>query len=179
MDSSQNQVADVEVALVDVAIMIAPELLFISRVLYGGRQAVLLSRVDVGASSQFGFVFVIVLDARSTKSYVRWLDYFRTVHHEEWRIAGSPASLCAEPPDYSRYFLEPLCTIFFDRIENSGLEPLEDQAVGPFDLATAPGVRHRGIVDIDEALLAVVPELRTREQGTQVGNDPIRHSEPV
>ena len=42
LDSSQNQVADVEVALVDVAIMIAPELLFISRVLNGGRQAVLL-----------------------------------------------------------------------------------------------------------------------------------------
>ena len=37
LDSSQNQVADVEVALVDVAIMIAPELLLISRMFYGGR----------------------------------------------------------------------------------------------------------------------------------------------
>ena len=37
LDSSQNQVADVEVMLVDVAIMIALELLFISRMLYGGR----------------------------------------------------------------------------------------------------------------------------------------------
>ena len=36
-DSSQNQVADVEVALVDVAIMIAPKLLLISRMFYGGR----------------------------------------------------------------------------------------------------------------------------------------------
>ena len=54
LDSSQNQVADVEVALVDVAIMIAPELLLISRVLDGGRQAVLLCRVDVGTSSSFG-----------------------------------------------------------------------------------------------------------------------------
>ena len=50
LDLSQNQVADVEVALVDVAIMIAPELLHISRVLDGGRQAVLLCRVDVSAS---------------------------------------------------------------------------------------------------------------------------------
>ena len=51
LDSSQNQVADVDVALVDIAIMIAPELLLISRVLNGGCQAVLLCRVDVGASS--------------------------------------------------------------------------------------------------------------------------------
>ena len=84
LDSSQNQVADVEVALVNVAIMVAPELLLISRVLDGGRQVVLLCRVDVRASSRFDFVLVVVLDARSTKSYVRWQDCFRTVHHEEW-----------------------------------------------------------------------------------------------
>ena len=84
LDSSQNLVADIEVALMDVAIMIAPELLLISRMLYGGRQEVLLCRVDVSASSRFGFVLVVVLDARSTKSYVRWQDCFRTVHHEEW-----------------------------------------------------------------------------------------------
>ena len=42
LDSSQNQVTDVEVTLVDIAIMIAPELLLISRMLSGGRQAVLL-----------------------------------------------------------------------------------------------------------------------------------------
>ena len=101
LDSSQNQVADVEVALVDVAIMIAPELLLISRMLSGGRQAVLLCRVDVGASSHFGLVFVVLLDARSTKSYVRWQDCFRTIHHEKWRITGGPASLYAESPNYS------------------------------------------------------------------------------
>ena len=84
LDSSQNQVADVEVALVDFAIMIAPDLLHISRMLNGGLQAVLLCRVNVGASSHFGFVFVVILDARSTKSYVRWQDCFRTIHHEEW-----------------------------------------------------------------------------------------------
>ena len=70
LDSSQNHIADVEVALVNIAIMVAPELLFISRMLDGGRQAVLLCRVDVGASSCFGFVLVVVLDAKSTKSYV-------------------------------------------------------------------------------------------------------------
>ena len=51
LDSSQNQIANIEVALVDIAVMIAPELLLISRMLDGGRQAVLLCRVDVSASS--------------------------------------------------------------------------------------------------------------------------------
>ena len=46
-------------------------------------------------------------------------------------------------------FLEPFCTVFFDRVENSGFEPLKDQAVGPFDLAIAPGVCYGGIVDVD------------------------------
>jgi hypothetical protein len=75
--------------------------------------------------------------------------------------------------------LEPLCTVFFDRIENFGLEPLEDQAIGPFNLTIAPGVHYGGIVDVDAALLAVVQEIGACERGTQIGNDSIRHSEMV
>ena len=52
----------------------------------------------------------------------------------------------------------------FDRVENSGFEPLEDQAVGPFNLAIAPGVRHGGIVDVNAAFLAVVPEFGARNK---------------
>ena len=59
--------------------------------------------------------------------------------------------------------MEPLCTVFFDRVENSGLEPLEDQAIGPFNLAIAPGVRYEGVVDVDAALLAVVLDFGARE----------------
>ena len=75
--------------------------------------------------------------------------------------------------------MEPLYTVFFDRIENSGLEPLEDQSIGPFDLAIALGVCYGGVVDIDAALLAVVPEFRAHERSTQISDDPIRHSELV
>ena len=82
-------------------------------------------------------------------------------------------------PNYSGLFLEPLCTILFDRIENSGFEPMEDQAVGPFDLAIAPGVCYGGVVDVVAALLAVVPEFGAHEQSTQISDDPIRHSELV
>ena len=56
LDSSQNQVADVEVMLVDVAIMIALELLLISRMLNGGRQAVLqgVEELDVLGLTRVG-----------------------------------------------------------------------------------------------------------------------------
>ena len=56
---------------------------------------------------------------------------------------------------------------------------MKDQAIGPFDLAIAPGVHHEGIVDVDAVFLAVVPELGAREQSTQVCDDPVRHSELV
>jgi hypothetical protein len=36
-------------------------------------------------------------------------------------------------------------------------ESLEDHAVGTFDLAVAPGVGDRGIVDINSVILAKVP----------------------
>ena len=64
---------------------------------------------------------------------------------------------------------------FFDRVENSSFEPLKDQAVGPFNLAIAPGVHYRGVVDVDAAFLAVVPELGARERSTQICDDSIRH----
>ena len=84
-----------------VAIMVAPELLFISGVLKGGRQAVLLDRVGIGSLSGFSFVFVVFLDTRSTKSNVQWEDCFRTVNHKEWQITCGPAFLGAESPNYS------------------------------------------------------------------------------
>ena len=75
--------------------------------------------------------------------------------------------------------MNPFGAVFFDRVENSGFEPLKDQAVGALHLAVAPGVGHGGIVDIDAALLAVVLELRARKRSTQIGDDPVRHPESV
>ena len=43
---------------------------------------------------------------------------------------------------------------------------MEDQAIGPFDLAIAPGVRYGGVVDVDAAFLALVPELGAHERST-------------
>ena len=43
----------------------------------------------------------------------------------------------------------------------------------------APRVHHRGIVDVDAAFLAVVPEFGARERSTQTGDDPLMHSESM
>ena len=46
-------------------------------------------------------------------------------------------------------------------------------------LAVAPGVGHEGIVHVDAAFLAEVPNFGSGEGGAQVCDDPIGHSEPV
>ena len=117
----------------------------------------LLSRVEVCSPSCFGFAFVVVLGVRGTKGDIRREDSLRTLDHEEGGVAGGPTSLCAQPPYYSRYFLDPLGAIFFDRVKNPGFEPLKDQAVCMLHLAVAPGVCHEGIVYVDAAFLAEVP----------------------
>ena len=116
---------------------------------------------------------------QSTKGNIRREDSLRTVDHEEAGVASGPASLRTQPPYYSGLFLDPLGAVFFDRVENPGFEPLEDQAISTFHLAVAPGVSHGGAVHIDAAFLAEVPEFRSGEGGAQVCDDPIGHSEPV
>ena len=76
---------------------------------------------------------------RSTKGDIRREDSLRTVDHEEEGVASGLTSLRAQPPYYSRQFLDPLGAIFFDRVENPGFEPLKDQDVGTLRLAVAPG----------------------------------------
>jgi hypothetical protein len=43
------------------------------------------------------------------------------------------------------------------------------------DLAVAPPVGHRGVVDVDEAVLAKIPEVRLCKGLAQVGDDPVRY----
>jgi hypothetical protein len=75
--------------------------------------------------------------------------------------------------------LEPLGAVLLDWIEDSRLEPLEDHTVGVFDMIVAPRVGHQSIVDVDVVVLAVIPELSSSEQCSQVGDDPIRDAESV
>jgi hypothetical protein len=58
-------------------------------------------------------------------------------------------------------------------------ESLEHHVVVSFDLAVAPWVGDRGVVDVDEVILAKVPEDRASEGCTQAGDDPIGHTEAM
>jgi hypothetical protein len=59
------------------------------------------------------------------------------------------------------------------------LESLEHHVVGSLDLAVAPWVGDRGVVDVDEVILAKVSEDRASEGCAQVGDDPIGHTEAI
>ena len=139
----------------------------------------LLGRVEVCSPSCFGLTFIVVLGVRGTKGDIRRVDGLRTVDHEEGGVAGGSASLRAQPPYYSGQFLDPFGAVLFDRVEYSGFEPLKEQAVGTFHLAVAPWVSYGGIIYVDAVVLAEVLEFGSGEGGAQVGNDPIRHSDPV
>jgi hypothetical protein len=56
---------------------------------------------------------------------------------------------------------------------------LEDHAIGTLDLAVAPRVGDRGVVDVDGVVLAEIPKGRASEGCTQVGDDPIWHTEAM
>jgi hypothetical protein len=43
----------------------------------------------------------------------------------------------------------------------------------------APWISHRGVVDVDEADLAEVPEVRPYKGLSQVGDDPVTYPEPM
>jgi hypothetical protein len=58
-------------------------------------------------------------------------------------------------------------------------ESLKDHVVGSFDLAIAPRVGDRRIVNVDSVILAEVPEDRASESFAQVGYDPVGHTEAV
>ena len=102
LDPSQYQIADIEVALLDIFVVVAAKLLLIPGMLESCRETVLLSQVEIGLPSCFGLALVVVLGVRSTKGGIRREDSLRTIDHEEGEVAGGPTSLRAQPPYYSR-----------------------------------------------------------------------------
>jgi hypothetical protein len=73
--------------------------------------------------------------------------------------------------------LDPFGAVLFDRVEYSGFEPVKDQAVGTFHLAVALWVSHGEVIYVDAVVPVEVPEFGSGEGGSQVDDDPIRHSE--
>ena len=100
LDPSEYQVANVEVVLLDIFVMITTELLLVPGMLECCRETVLLDRVEFNSPSGFGLALVVVLGVQSTKADIRREDSLRTVDHEEGGVAGGPTSLRTQPPYY-------------------------------------------------------------------------------
>jgi hypothetical protein len=60
-------------------------------------------------------------------------------------------------------------------VEDAIFDGLMHHAICPLDLAVAPRVGHRGVVDIDEAVLAEIPGVRPSKGLFQVDDDPVRY----
>jgi hypothetical protein len=56
---------------------------------------------------------------------------------------------------------------------------LKHHAVGAFDLAVAPGVGDRGVVDVNGVFLAEIPKDGASKSFAQVGDDPVGHAEDM
>jgi hypothetical protein len=54
---------------------------------------------------------------------------------------------------------------------------LKDYAINTLDLAVAPRVGDRGVVNVDGVVLAEFPEGRANEGCAQVGDDPVWYTE--
>jgi hypothetical protein len=64
-------------------------------------------------------------------------------------------------------------------VEDAVFDGLKHHAVCSLDLAVAKWVGHQRIVEVNEAVLAEIPEVRPCEGLSNVGDDPIGYAEPV
>ena len=64
-------------------------------------------------------------------------------------------------------------------VKDAIFEGLEDYAVSSFDLAVAPWVHDRRVVNVDQVVLTEVPKLGTGEGRPEVGDDPIRNTKAM
>jgi hypothetical protein len=56
---------------------------------------------------------------------------------------------------------------------------LKHHAISAFDLAVAPGVGDRGVVDVNGVFLTEIPKDGACESFAQVGDDPIGHTKAM
>jgi hypothetical protein len=75
--------------------------------------------------------------------------------------------------------LEPFLTRCIQSVEDSGLQTLQDHAVGTLHLTVGLWVCHGRPVNADVELVTELQELSARELGPIVGDDGVGHSKPV
>jgi hypothetical protein len=64
-------------------------------------------------------------------------------------------------------------------VEDAVFDVLKHHAIFSLDLVVAPRVGHRGVVDVDEVVLAKISEVRPCKGLTQVGDNPVKYPEPI
>jgi hypothetical protein len=87
------------------------------------------------------------------------------------------ADLGSETPDDVRQLCMPPGRILRSVVKVAVFDGLKHHAICSLDLAIAPWVGHRGVVDVDEAILAKIPEVRPCKGLAHVGDNPVTYPE--
>ena len=122
LDLTKHQVANIEGALFDVAVVIPLELLFMTSMPHKGRHSVFFKAVEVDPARPFSRTFIVMLDSWRAEGNISGKDGFRSVDQEERRKARHRADLSPETPDHMRKFCQPTGGVFFGIIKDSILE---------------------------------------------------------
>jgi hypothetical protein len=78
-----------------------------------------------------------------------------------------------------RKLCEPSGHVLRSVVEDAVFDGLKYHAIGSLDLAVAAWMGHRGVVDVDEVVLAKVPEVRPCKGLPHVGDNHVGYLEPV
>jgi hypothetical protein len=78
-----------------------------------------------------------------------------------------------ETPDDVRQLYEPRGRVLQSVVEDAVFDGLKNHAICSLDLVVTPWMGHRRVVDVDEAVLAKVPEVRPCKGLFQVGDNPV------
>jgi hypothetical protein len=87
--------------------------------------------------------------------------------------------LGSETSDGVRQLCERSGRVLQSIVEDAVFDGLKYHAICSLDLAVAAWMGHQGVVDIDEAVIAKVPEVRLRKGLPQVGDNPVGYPELV
>ena len=69
--------------------------------------------------------------------------------------------------------------ILFESVEDTGLESLEDHAIGPLDLIVSTRVSNQGPIDPDIVSITEVQELLPSEVSSMVSDDIVRNTKMI
>ena len=124
LDEAEHHVPDVEGPTPHSMVVVPVQHLLVLGLLEEGNIAHFIYLVHGILEDHLGSLFVVRPDPRRSIVEVGWEDSLRTVDHEEWHVAGSPARGCPQALEHYGKLDEPSSAKLVQPIEDPRLESL-------------------------------------------------------